>query len=131
MNNGILIIWLAILIISFIRRAATRSRSGRDGMTAVPQKSASVQPAVEQVRKKPVRVSQSMMQEHGAQRRMAERFGKKAPDATCETQYGHVHPERGGSAMRFIGRPDLEPGYMYLNGVKVLIKEADRLEFLK
>ncbi|MBQ4416329.1 MAG: hypothetical protein II868_01435 [Butyrivibrio sp.] len=31
----------------------------------------------------------------------------------------------------FTGREDLEPGYMYLNGVKVLIKEADRLEFLR
>ena len=42
-----------------------------------------------------------------------------------------VRPLVEENRVRFGVREDLQPGYMYLNGVKVLIKEADRLEFLR
>ena len=132
MENGFFIIWLFVLVLSFISRALKRNRSAQ-GIPAAPRPAGSAQASVEQVRKKPVRVSQKMMQSPGAGKSLQERFGAKQTggDASCETQFGHTHPERTGSALRFGGRPDLEPGYMYLNGVKVLIKEADRLEFLR
>ena len=130
--DAIYIIWLIVIVLSLIKRFSQRARSGA-GTTAMPRGNATVQPNLEPVQKKPVRVSQNMMQSQGPSRRMAERFGKKdsGGDASCETQFGHTHPERAAGTMRFGGRPDLEPGYMYLNGVKVLIKEADRLEFLR
>ena len=125
MNNSIFLVWLVIIIFSFIRRAARRGAAGK-GLPQAGQQARTADPAVPQT-KKPIRVSAS---DDGAQR-MPGLFKQNAQDATCETRYGHVHPERDATLMRFGGRPDLEPGYMYLNGVKVLIKEADRLEFLK
>ena len=122
MENGIAILWLIILLLGFLRRAAKRGKTG-GGSSAVPQVR-QAEPVI-QSNKKPIRVPS----QNGGQKRAL--GNRRSGDASCETQFGHVHPERQGTAMRFGGRPDLEPGYMYLNGVKVLIKEADRLEFLK
>ena len=125
MNNGIFLIWFIIIMISVVKRFASRSNAklAAESMQAKPvtPDPVSAQP------KRPIRVPDTEKRAPG-RGRVLKPF---VSDASCETQYGHVHPERTGSAMRFGGRPDLEPGYMYLNGVKVLIKEADRLEFLR
>lgn len=131
MNNGILLIWLIILLFSFLRRAANRGKRTGGMAAGVPQGRTVSVPQDAPVNKKPIRVSQEMTQPQGARERMAKRFGKPQPEGTGAGLYGQVPREQGAGTMRFTGRPDLEPGYMYLNGVKVLIKEADRLEFLK
>ncbi len=49
----------------------------------------------------------------------------KAEDPTC-AKYGHDHGDLG---QRYIVHQEVDEGYMRLNGVRVKIKDADKLQF--
>ena len=102
MERLIILLWLVIIIVNLLLR--NRKKRQADGMTKAPAPRTAMPAGTAPLnapRKQPAFSKPKQQKDMGMQ--------------------GSMH----------MGRPDLEPGYMYLNGVKVLIKEADRLEFLR
>lgn len=120
MNGFLAFIWLVIILGNVFVRAMKRRNESASGSSPVRRTVSDVQMNRQRtVEPQVIRPAQPEPFRQVSQ-----------PDVTGKTRKP-VKPLQPLMQMHFTGRDDLEPGYMYLNGVKVLIKEADRLEFLK
>ncbi|MBR0172616.1 MAG: hypothetical protein IJQ21_07475 [Lachnospiraceae bacterium] len=112
MNGLLVFIWLVIILVNLFVRAMKRRNENASGqMTARP----AAQRTASGMQMNRAGMADARMNPAG------QSFSKKKVQVPVQPQMQTY----------FTGRDDLEPGYMYLNGVKVLIKEADRLEFLR